>query len=1032
MSNRLKKKSALLVIAIALCALVAGALLVTKQERLTFASYDNEYSQLADELPELLEDATNEAEQNTETFDAAYQSRAESIAFMAQNQAGYEATDAKMSELQQLLEVDNLLVVKKDGTIVAQAQDTKADFSHARFNQLKTVFSTGKASEAVEVNLPDKDWHARYYAAKIDEATMVVVEQDPESLDTLNDETGSVASVLKNVSVGQNGFVFAVSAKTHLITYHPNEELIGTDALEDGLDAADLEDGGRFQATLSGQELYCGVSKVDDTYYVFANPVSDMAGARNITVGVILFAFVAVLATVALYDIFVMHADEQLDHTDESFRTIGRMRYNRTIGQKASILSIVGFALLLAVTFYMQTLFALSTQSVQNNQRAEELSASIARSNERKDDLEEQYSERYLTNCRIAAYVVDANSELVTKSKLHELADTLQIAAIYVLDGDGSMIASSTPLKSYRLSDDPEDSSYEFRELLGGKEELVQALSTNDSTGEAQQFIGVATHDEEGYANGIVQIAVRPKRLENMIRSVKIDRVLHSVKVGASGYAFAVSKADGTIAYHPNEKLIGKTATEVGLTEAQLDDGFADYITINGKKLYASCVETDDYNLFAASPESELMAERVPLTVTTGIIAAICFIVMFPLLTLESVAAAQKRDAEHDGPAENTATEDAEGGPRVIDVTLADGRVKKSESAVGRWLNTSFSWNQKTPEQKLGSVVRWIAGIAVFVVFLAVLFKDSLFWEGSVLAYILGGTWKSGLNIFAVTASIMYACVAVTLASIAQWILRRLACALGARGETVCRLLSSLVKYGTLIFMLYWCLGVLGVDTATLLASAGIITLAVSFGAKDLVTDVLCGLFIIFEGEFRVGDVISVGGATGTVMEIGVRTTKVNDGGGNVMLLRNSSISNVTNKTKLNSNASVDIILPIGESLPYVENVLKEELPHVRERVASIIDGPFYKGVVDLSDSAMTIRIVATCKEKDRGALVRSLQREMKLLLSRHDVAPYQLVYDHKATDADKPTRGEMRSADEFNADQEEAARDLGNEAVTE
>ena len=225
----------------------------------------------------------------------------------------------------------------------------------------------------------------------------------------------------------------------------------------------------------------------------------------------------------------------------------------------------------------------------------------------------------------------------------------------------------------------------------------------------------------------------------------------------------------------------------------------------------------------------------------------------------------------------------------------------------------------------------------------------------------------------------------------------------------------------------------LGVDTATLLAGAGIITLAVSFGAKDLVTDLLCGLFIIFDGEFRVGDIIQVGASTGTVMEIGMRTTKVNDGNGNVMLLRNSAVSNVVNKTKLNSYASVDIKLPIGESLPYVENTLKTELPRVHTRVGSIIDGPFYKGVVELSDSSMTIRVVATCKETDRSQVTRSLQREMKLLLSRYDVAPYQLVYDHESVDdSKKPTSSEQRSADQYSKEQEEAARELGNESTSE
>ncbi len=1030
MSSRLKKKSAALAVVIVVALVAAGVVLGRMQQRLSYSSYTTEIEQCRSELPALLDEASDETTQNTQIYDRIYQSKAESVAFMAQNDTGYEATDAKMKEYKELLEVDNVLVVKKDGSVVAKAADTKANFSYARFNALKEVFATGEASDAVEVELPDQDWLMRYYAAKVDDETMVVVEQNPSELRSLIETSGSTASVLKNITVGQNGYVIAVSAKDHLITYHPESDLIGTDAYDDGIDAADLEDGNYFHGTFRGRDLYCGVSYVDDTYYIFAVPEAESLASRNATVGVILFVFALVAACVALYGIFVMGDDERTGSDSEKFRPLGALRYNRTIGKKAAVLSVVGVVAVVAVSFYMQTLFALSTQSITNSSRADAIAETLERNSERADELKDEYSTRYLSKCRVAANIIDANPELATKEKLQELADVLQIAAVYVLDGNGDMIASSTPVKSYSLSTDPEESSYEFRELLGGKEELVQAVSTNDSTGEAQQFIGVATHDERGYASGIVQIAVRPTRLTNLLKSVTIDHVLDGVKAGASGFAFAVSKADNTIAYYPSDKVQGKDAEAAGLTADQLKDGFSDYITVGGQTYFANCVETDDYYVFVAGPEGELMAERVPLTVAAGIVAAVCLAAVFLVLSLDTKKGAEQAEAMEAAAA--AAPRDPDG--RVIDVTLADGRVKRSESAVSRWLNRSFSWAEKSPEQKLGTVVRWFAGVGVFLVCLAVVLKDQAFDEKSVFSYILKGGWVHGLNVFAFTAALMYACVAVTVATVVRWLLRLLSGALGAQGETVCRLLSSAVKYTVLICMLYWCFGVLGVDTATLLAGAGLITLAVSLGAKDLVTDILCGLFIIFEGEFRVGDVIQVGGNSGTVMEIGVRTTKINDGNGNVLVLRNSGISNVLNKTKMDSYATVNVILPCGESLPYVENILQKELPRVKRRVPAIIDGPFYKGVVDLTDSTMTIRIVATCAEKDRGGLERSLKREMSILLARNNVAPYTVSYDHEE---EEKTVGEkieeareLRQADKFADEQTKAASELGNEGA--
>lgn len=1027
MSKRLKQKSVALAIAVAVCTLAMGFLLASMQTRLSQEEYALEFDRVAAELPALVKTARSETKDNTQTFDDLHRTRAASIAFMAANDAGYEATDAKMAEFKNLLKVDNVLVARRDGSIIAKAADTKADFSRARFNLLRQCFETGKPSDPVEVDLPDQDRLMRYYAAKIDDNTMVIVEQNPQELHDLVKDTGSTESTLRNISLGSHGYVLAVSAKTHLITYHPDQNMIGTDALDHGIDMGNLEDGKTFVTSVKNTSLYCRVKLVDDTYYVLAIPESDTATARNITVGVILFAFIAIVAAVALYDLFVLADDEHNDHGDHEYVKIGRdLRFNPAVGRRAIALSVAGLVLLLAVTFYMQTLFALSSQATVNRERIEQIDQTLKNNAMREDELTRQYSEHYATACHIIAYIVEHNPELATRADLHGLAETLNIESIYLYDGDGNMTSSSTSQRSYSLSTKYGDSSYEFRSLLGGKDEYIQPLSINRTTGETYQYIGVALYDQDGIADGIAQIAVRPMRLEEMLKSTKIDAVLDGIKAGAGGFAFAIEKKDGTVAYHPNNLLVGKKASEIGLTDEHLADGFNDFVYIDNQKLYASCLETGDYYVYVAAPEDSFMHQRVPLTIATGIIAAICFALIYPLLTLDTI-----KVEEHHSKREG----DVSARRQNITVTTSDGRVKNSESAIGRWLNISFKWEDKTPEQKLGTVLRWFTGIAVFIVFLAVLFKDTLFGPRSVFTYILGNDWQHGLNIFALTASIMYACVALTVCAIAQALLRMLSNVLGARGETICRLLSSLTQYGTLIAMLYWCLGVLGVDTATLLASAGIITLAVSFGAKDLITDILCGLFIIFEGEFRVGDVISVGGNTGTVMEIGVRTTKINDGNGNVLLLRNSSISNVTNMTKLNSYASIDITLPVGESLPYVEKVLKDELKSVHDRVPAIIDGPFYKGVVDLSSTAMTIRVVATCKEIDRGSVMRSLRREVKLLLSRRDIAPYQLVFDH--CDAVEPapravTAEELAEADEFNEEQKLASQDLGNEPANQ
>ena len=111
MTKRLKKKTAVLVVAIAVSMLAMGFLLNGMQERLQLASLNEEINQSAAELPELLATAADETVGNTETFDAIFQSKVESVAFMARNNTGFEPTDAKMREYRDLLNVDNIIVV---------------------------------------------------------------------------------------------------------------------------------------------------------------------------------------------------------------------------------------------------------------------------------------------------------------------------------------------------------------------------------------------------------------------------------------------------------------------------------------------------------------------------------------------------------------------------------------------------------------------------------------------------------------------------------------------------------------------------------------------------------------------------------------------------------------------------------------------------------------------------------------------------------------------------------------------------------
>ena len=106
---------------------------------------------------------------------------------------------------------------------------------------------------------------------------------------------------------------------------------------------------------------------------------------------------------------------------------VGPLRFNKAIGRKAIILSFLGFLAVILVTFYMQTLFALSSESVRGKELTSDMQSTITRVNKQADELTAISDARYLNKAQVAAYILDRNPELATKEKLQELSDALMI-----------------------------------------------------------------------------------------------------------------------------------------------------------------------------------------------------------------------------------------------------------------------------------------------------------------------------------------------------------------------------------------------------------------------------------------------------------------------------------------------------------------------------------------------------------------------------------------------------------------------------
>ncbi len=1082
-----------IIIAVAVVALgVVAVLLSDMQTRLYQESYTAEMQEEFEKLPDSIKDADSSAEEDTKAYDETYQSLAKSVAYMANNDTGYKATDKKMAEYKKMMGVENVLIVKKDGTVVAKAQDTDSDYTSSRFNELRTVFDTKKPSDPLEVEVVSRGWLTRYYSARIDDETMVVLEVDPQELRSLIKEDGSSESVLKDIDIGTYGYMFSIAAVDYEVLWHPDDEVVGSDALADGIDVGSLENGKYSWMNFNGERLYCGVELIDGTYYVAAVPESEMVATRNITVAVILFAFLLVMGFIVMYGIFSMRENARRGVRSDHLSKLGPFRYNKQIAKRGPIVAGIGLIAVLVVTFFMQTLFALSSVSVSNTARVNDIVDTMDATTQRVDELTERYGTRYLPTCELVGYILDKNSSLENSKDLQKLSDTLGIENIYIYNSEGELTATDSTYTNYTLSDDPDDPSYEFTKMLqGGVDSYVADPETDETTGEVIQYIAVPLHDNNGRVDGLVQIAIRPTLLERFLSVVNIESTLESVNAGNNGMVFAVRKDDNTFAYWPPNPRYEDvdSVLDHGMTENELKDGYTDYLTIDHTTYYVSSAELSstqldhDYYVYLAGDESELMSERLPLTIVTGVVALICLIVIVLLIVFEPRRKTPKEGPSNDGDSPDDSPDDGDDGGGSggtdgddgfgsgggssgnnnatgvdndddnsnpdddsddaaddsdnnedndsghLSVTLPSGRKVETESASSRWTSFVTKWGDMSAWNKTMTITRYVLSAFVVVVFLAVVFQDQVFEENSIFSYILVGSWERGLNIFAITACLMFTCVAATVVVLIQRILGVLSGILSARGETVVRMLSSFLRYGTVIGMIFYCLMLLGVDVVTLLASAGILALALTFGAQSLVADILSGLFIIFEGEFRVGDIIMVGDWRGTVIEVGIRTTKVEDPSQNVKVIRNSEVNNVINMTKKLSFVAVDVSIDYGESLERVEAILNKELGTIAEHLPAIVYGPYYRGVSAMGDNSVDLRITAQCAESDRMQLERDLNRELRLLFEQYDIdIPFPQVTVNEPRKHRKATDIEKVSARSFLEEQKEASKGHGDE----
>ena len=305
-------------------------------------------------------------------------------------------------------------------------------------------------------------------------------------------------------------------------------------------------------------------------------------------------------------------------------------------------------------------------------------------------------------------------------------------------------------------------------------------------------------------------------------------------------------------------------------------------------------------------------------------------------------------------------------------------------------------WQRKTLSDKIWFIIL-VSAAAIFLIIGII--GQYVFKEGTVLYELSVNTIGKFFDVFSFIKNNYMNIIESIVIIVFLWALNKLIFLFmklitidGSRAETLALLIASILKYTLMILSVFLVLSAWGVKTSALLASAGILGLAISFGAQSLIADMLSGLFIIFEHQFAVGDVIEVDGYRGKVLEIGIRTTKVQSLLGEIKIINNSDIRNTINASNNLILTVVEIPISHDENLERVEKIIKDNLENIKKAIPQIVETPTYGNVDKFTDQGVVFRIYIKTTELDKWAARRAVNREVKLLFDKHNI---KISYPH-------------------------------------
>lgn len=634
---------------------------------------------------------------------------------------------------------------------------------------------------------------------------------------------------------------------------------------------------------------------------------------------------------------------------------------------------VISTIVVFCIALYGCTLIGLYQANASCNRSMETLFERIDSSDGQVESFKKNYDNNVIDELQYTAKLMEQYPELMQEDFVQDVSKIIGADYLVVYDTDGREYLTNSDLRGLYLGG-PGDSNGTFQKLRNGVPSVINEPDKEDPNGFYMASYGVPLSFNEQKTYGVLAAYVSPKIRDSL--KIFNQNELIDLMASGTGLIFTLDQETKNVIYSSDPELIGRNVVDLGMEENQVKDHFMDFFRLNNGNYYGISQANGNVLYYIAMHQDDIFFGVGGF----GATAAVPYFFFFLILMISLLRKYKEENIDWQDLGE--AYDDS-----VDTVVLPTGEEKRTVDVSQRWKLLERFRRRRSPGNSARLLAEILALICISggVIYFLATGKQTL-TQSSIFGYVIYGEWIKGFNIFALTAILLLFCLVFFLNFVLEltgFVLNRF---LNTKGETIGRLALNLTRYILIVIFLYYASVDLGFDTRAIIASLGLASFALSLGLKDLVTDVIAGITIVFEGEYQVGDIVEIDKYRGSVIEVGVRSTKLMGQGGNIKIINNRDVKNVINMTHLNSWCAVEFTVSKEEKMERMENMLEEALPEIKERITEIISGPYYKGVTAFGRNGLTIVVTAECKERDLHRVQRALTGELNRVFEENEV----------------------------------------------